>query len=59
MKRCSLRDRIVGDNIPVKLDGIIHNRGKLPNDEINIGDSCGAGFLGVSQGDIQNALCNR
>ena len=47
MQNSTFTDSAITDDIPVKLDRIIYNAGKLPNNHINIGNPSRIGFFGV------------
>ncbi len=52
----SIGNRALGDNIPIELNRIIHDAGKLPNDKVKVGDALRLGLFGMTEGKFQDAL---
>lgn len=51
MQFCASADGVAADYIPVKLNGVIHNRGELTQNNMNIGNAGGLLLVGVFERD--------
>ena len=58
MQGRSFAQRAPADNVPIELDGVIHNAGKLPNNEIEISDANRPGLGSVLVGNFEDTLRN-
>ena len=56
MKLRTLTDGAQADGIPIKLDRIIHDAGKLANDQVKLRYSLRFGALGIFRGNIEDAF---
>jgi hypothetical protein len=54
----SFGDGPITDDIPVKLDRIIHNRGPLPDHQVQTCDTAGVLRLGMAEGNFEQTFCN-
>jgi hypothetical protein len=55
----TLGDGVLAEQVPVKLNGIVHDARHLPDDQVQGDDALRAGLLGVFQGDFEDALDER
>ena len=51
-----LAEGILGDHLPVELNRVIHNGGKLADDQVNIGHTDSISLPGMPVGDLQDAF---
>jgi hypothetical protein len=58
MQLCTFGNRVFGDDIPVELDGLVHQLGQLTHDDVQVGNAFGVRFLGVFEGNIEDGLCD-
>ena len=61
LERASMKERKAFVRVLSSLawaDGVVDDRRKLANHQIEVGDTCGAGLLGMAQRDLQDAFGN-
>jgi hypothetical protein len=56
MQFCALRDGVLADHIPIKLDGVIDCGRPLSHDNEQVGDFFGFLRFGVADSDLEDAL---
>jgi len=56
VKRGSLRDGSIGDDVPIELNRVINYRRELTDHQVDVRDSFRVRFLGVAHGNIEDAL---
>jgi len=53
---CLFSDGVLGDNLPIKLDGVVHHRGEFAHDDVEVGDALGVRLFGMLQSDFQEGF---
>ncbi len=46
------RDGVLGDDLPIKLNGVIHHTGKLAHDDVQVRDAFGISLFSVLEGNF-------
>ena len=52
VKRGFFGDGVFGDDLPIKLDGVIYHAGKFAHDDVQVGDAFGVRLFGMVKGDF-------